>query len=359
MAPQSNTLSDGGGVIVGPMGQLIGMNIGDAIVGLPATAAGRLRGLRERSEEMSALARLNFEVTQALQDDKRQKESRIRNLKQAHADGGHNLPDDDFRVRVEQAKLDSVVAELTRKHELAEARGAENRTLMRLIANCETWIRSRPGNTKIVEYSGKLPKLPEGQDLLDAIETCRRHGREFAAQRHSTECAPFPTTGVQMKYRAEFEALAEIGRLDLTAMLEHGAHEVGWPKEQVRVQIYNSCEPLVGFIEIIDIKAVLAQLIREQLIKAADRECAEAGDDAHALDDKTRAERLAAISSDLLACERIEAAHCWAAQEKGFGILHREDIDARALLGVDCVIAKASPPSDDRSHTTKFLGAPR
>lgn len=247
---------------------------------------------------------------------------------------------------------------MSRKIEVGEIRGAKNQTLMRLIGTCENWARSgRPPGTKIVEYGGKLPKA--GSDLLGEVETCRRNGREIVARRHSTECAPYLTAGVKKKCSAEFDTLDEIGRLDLTAMIEHGGNEIGWPKEQVRVQIYGSAEPIVGFVEIINIKAVLAVLVREQLVRAVDRGCADAGDDAHALDEKTRAERLATISSDLLFCERTEAALVWIAKEQGFPIQHRETIDVRALLNVDCVVTKTPPPSDNGSHVTKYVGVAR
>ncbi len=52
--------------------------------------------------------------------------------------------------------------------------------------------------------------------------------------------------------------------------------------------------------------ALIARLFPDQLISALDREIDLIADDANALDDKTRAEKLATIAADTLAAEREE-----------------------------------------------------
>jgi hypothetical protein len=108
-----------------------------------------------------------------------------------------------------------------------------------------------------------------------------------------------------------------------------------------------------------DFQALLAQLLPEILIRAADRECADAGDDNSALTDAQRQKSLVTIDADILATARAESELVWQAQSRGMAVSHRENIDVRALLGVDCVVSKTQPPSDDGSHVTKYVGAPR
>jgi hypothetical protein len=351
---------DGDGIVQGPLAGMIGFNAGDVADDLPPHAAVRLRAMREEAAELTVLAQSNFSEVQQLQNEKRESEIRLRRLQQARSDGGFNLDAGDLRVLAEQKKLDKIVAELVRKKEVGEIRGAKNHTLMRLAASCAEWARSgRPGGTRIVAFDGKLPELKQGADILVAIEDRRRRLRELAAERHRVECAPHLSATAKAKYGAEIAALAEIGRLDVGGLIEHNANEIVWPRKQHQVTIYNSDQPLIGFIELDDFRALLAQLVPESLLKALDRECADVADDAAALTDTARAKALATISADFLACERAESELVWIAQSRGMAVSHREDCDVRALLGLDLVIAKAPPASDSGEHTTTWVGAPR
>jgi hypothetical protein len=352
----------GDSTVRGPMPALIGANFGDPVDGLPPGGATRLQGMRERAADLGVLARNSFEIEQDLRTETGQIENRIKNLTAPRGDGGHGLGDDDPRVRAEQKNLDLKTAELARRRELSEVRGHEQQVLLRLIGNCETWLRGggRPGGTRIVAFDGELPSPKAGTDLPAAIEDRRRRLRELAADRHRVESAPFPSAGAKAKGRNQIAALGELGRLDVTALLEHGANEFGWPLKMHQITIHNSTEPLIGFIELVDFEAVLAQLVPDLLLKSLDRELNEAADDASALSDVQRQKALAVIDGDILATERVETELVWLAREKGMAVHHREDVHPLALLNLALVVAReGSLPETDGGHTTRHVGAPR
>ena len=349
----------GENAVAGPVPALIGANVGDVADDLPPRGAIRLQGMRERAADLGVLARHSFEIEQELRTENAQTENRIRVLKQPRGDGGHSLGDDDPRVRVEQKNLDLKTAELARRRELSEVRGHEQQVLLRLIGICETWLRGggRPGGSICVAFDGELPTLKEGADLPAAIDDRRRRLRELAADRHRVESAPFPAATAKAKIRDEIAALAELGAPSVSGMIEHNASLIEWPVTQISAKIFNSDPAAVGHVEVFDSRAFLCWLHKDAVLAKLDAECDASSDDAAALTDTARAKALAAISADILAVERAEAALVWLAQERGMALWHREDTDVRALLAID--VAGAPPPSDDRSHLTEFVGVPR
>jgi hypothetical protein len=351
----------GDNAVAGPMPALIGANIGDVTDSLPPPAVKRLQGMRERAADLGVLSRNSFEIEQELRTEKAQTENRIRVLKQPRGDGGHGLGDDDPRVRAEQKNVDLKTAELARRRELSEVRGHEQQVLLRLIGNCETWLRGggRPGGTVCVAFDGEFPKLKDGADLPAAIEDRRRRLRELAADRHRVESAPFLSATAKAKIRGEIEALAELGAPSVGGLIEHNANLIEWPVTQISAKIYNSDPAAVGYVEVFDSRAFLCWLHKDAVLARLDAECDASSDDAAALTDAQREKAIAQISADCMAVERAEAALVWLAQERGMGISHREDCSPLALLGLQLIATPNVPSSDDRSHLTEFVGVPR
>ncbi|MHC2706358.1 hypothetical protein ACVMHZ_009545 [Bradyrhizobium liaoningense] len=305
------------------------------------------------------LARSNYSDVQELQNKKRQIESRIRDLQKARSDGGQNLPDDDFQVRTEQARLDKISAELSRKLEVGEIRGAKNQTLLRLAGACDAWLRSgRPGGTAVVQYDGKLPELKEGADILAAIEDRRLRLRELAAERHRVDSACFPSAARKTAMVVEVEEWAELGKPNAVSSIEHGA-PISWPLTMHRFDVHNAGPGAIAFGHLTDVRNFMAWWDMPGMIARLSAETDEVSDNGASMSEVERAKALATIAADYLATERAEALAVWTAQSRGMAVSHREDCDVRALLGLDLVIAKTPLPSDSGSHVTKYVGAPR
>ena len=352
----------GDNTVRGPVAAMLGIFVGDVVDDLRITApeaAVRLSGLRDRAADLAVLYRNSYEIEQALRMETQQIQNRIKTLKLPRGDGGYGLGDDDARVRAEQNTLDLKTAELARRRKLSEVRGYEQQLLMRLNGNCETYLRSgKPGGTVIAAFAGELPPLKEGVDILGAVEDRRRRLRELAADRHRVECAPFPSAARKIAMIADVEAWAEQGRPNATSSVEHG-EPISFPLEQVRLLVHNGGPGAVAIGQLADVRNFMAWWDAPGMIDRLSADIDAVADDATSMTDAQRAKARAAINADYLATERAECEFVWQAQKLGFPIQHREDIDVRALLGVDLVVSKAPPADNSDTHLVRHLGAPR
>jgi hypothetical protein len=123
--------------------------------------------------------------------------------------------------------------------------------------------------------------------------------------------------------------------------------EIPFPTQTHPVRILNGDPGLIGFAELPDMLALMTWLHRDALIAALDREIDEVADDPNALTAAQRQKAEAEVRADLLAVQRQEAELVWKAQGDGAAVLHRPDIDPRALLGVQLTPTPAPAPRKD------------
>lgn len=91
------------------------------------------------------------------------------------------------------------------------------------------------------------------------------------------------------------------------------------------------------FVEVIDAEAVIAHLLRPQLVAAVEAAIAADQDEPNALSQAEREKRAAVIPQDLLICEREETALTWQAQSQNLPCEFRSDVSPLALLGLRLV----------------------
>jgi hypothetical protein len=156
--------------------------------------------------------------------------------------------------------------------------------------------------------------LRKGESLLDSVERLRRRGRELRADLARVEAAAYPAAEARAVAMAQIELLAQRGELDTSGCVEHLA-PIQFPTKPVQARVHNSNSPGgVVFIEVIDAEAVIAHLLRPQLVAAVEASIAADAHEPNALGQAERAKRAAVISQDLLICEREEASLTWRAQ---------------------------------------------
>ncbi|MGY4254585.1 hypothetical protein ACVI1L_001653 [Bradyrhizobium sp. USDA 4516] len=321
------------------LGVMMTIGSGDALDVLPPAARERVEQMKLRAEECSALYRENFASEQAVRADIFGIEARIAELQRPRGAGGADLDDTDIRVVTEQRRLDQKRADLGRLLDAQATRTVESQRLGELLRSIETAISDRPRGTVAQMVEVGMP--PFKGNILDAIEGRRRRLRELQADLQRTRCSPWPSSLARQKMRADIEALAETGRPNASAAIEHNS-SIGWPTAQHRVDVHNS-PGAVGFAQMPDTLALFAWLHRDALIAALDREIDECADDDEALTAEQRREREIEIERDMLATAREEVALINLAKKQGVPADHRVDCSPLAILQIEWVTAP--PPA--------------
>jgi hypothetical protein len=184
--------------------------------------------------------------------------------------------------------------------------------------------------------------LKKNESATAALERLRHRLRELSADEHRVRSAPLPAADAKARARAEIEALARRGALDVGPLVE-AAQPLAFPMIMQRWPLAGivgkSSDRVVGHAmgEQVDHLAMFAAILKPKLIAYVEAQIDAIADDAAALSADTRAEKLAQIGSDKLAAERQEAALVRRIQDDGFPVEHRVDADVRAVLGVELV----------------------
>lgn len=345
-------------IVSGPLPGRLSMQFGDPVDLLPPPAAERLHKLRQQRDDAILLVRSDFEETQNQRLEIQGYRTRLNELRGPRGAGGYDLADDDVRVKSEAARLDKKMAELKRLSELSELRGERSRMLNTTIKHVEDWVRSKPSGTAIAMCEPVDVQPRKGEDLQGAIERVRRYERELHSDAVRIAAAPHPSAARKEAVVREVEALAQQGKPNAANSIEHG-EPVAWPLAHHQFEIYNVDPGAVVFGQLIDIRAFMSWWDKEGMIQRLSAEIDEVSDDEAALSDDERKRKIAEISADLLALEYEEAALVWRAQGDGAAVMHRPDIDPRALLGVTLVPASARTPQpgDGEAGWVRHLGS--
>jgi hypothetical protein len=316
----------------------------DPVETLPPAAAERLRQLRQRSEDAHAVVP-DFESIRQASMAKVEAANAVKRYTDPASLGGFNLHPSNGQVVAAQKNLDKLTDDLQRLQQLSEVRTAAWQSTSAALQSVETYLRfAKPGNTVVEAVDVDVPKPAKGEaGLLDQIETRRRRVRELKADLHRIASAPYPSAHARAKVRQEVEALAQIGQPALTNVIEHDG-KIVWPSKIVQSEVYTEQRAL-AFTEQPDALALIAYLLKPQLIAALDREIDAEADDPASLSHTDREVRAAEVQADLVEVERVEAELVFEAWSKNLPVEHRSDVSPLALLGVRLVTSPRAAPA--------------
>jgi hypothetical protein len=339
----------------------------DPIELLPAGGpADRLRLVRQRTADAFSLTVPSLEV-QDLNAERLLTEGRLARLQAHPSEGGFGLPETDNRVVTAKKNLAKLTDDLSRLKQRSEQRAAAWQVCSRVLSSVEEWLKTgRPANCTLEAVETELPKPARGENaLLDQIENRRRRVRELRADLHRVESSCLPSNDAKAMVRAEIEALATRGAVDVTPVIEHGG-KIAWPMITVRSTVYGQSAGTVAFAEVPDMLGILAWFIRDHVIKVLDGEADAEGDDANALSAEEREQRSAVLLGDIVDIERQEAELVFAAQAQGISVEHRGDVSPLALLGLKLITrphrgaaqTNGATPTSPQHQMISFTGLP-
>jgi hypothetical protein len=153
------------------------------------------------------------------------------------------------------------------------------------------------------------------------------------------------------RFRAEIEALALRGQIDVTPVLEHD-DKLAFPAQNLRAQIHNVPGGAVAFTEVPDVLGLLAFVLKDALVKRLDALIDDEANGQECLSHEDRQRRTAVLQGDLLDIERQEAEMTWSAMALGLAITARGDINPLALLQCRLI----TPPRAVASPETSSWG---
>lgn len=234
----------------------------DVIEVLPPGGAERLRKLRDHVRDLHSLT-VPFEDIREASTARIQAEQRLKRLLDHQQDGGFHLKPDDPRCIEQKKLLDKLTDEFKRLNQRNEVRSAEWRTASLTLVNVEDWLKNgRPHGTSLQDHEVEPVKLLKGEDILSALDRVRRRGRELKADLARISAAPFPSSHVRSKIRAEVEALAALGVPVVSDVIEHD-HSVVWPSRRLQASVYNGETPGFAATEVPDVLALLAFVLKQ------------------------------------------------------------------------------------------------
>jgi hypothetical protein len=213
-----------------------------------------------------------------------------------------------------------------------------------LANNVAAWLRDRvpPGPDLLEEHPAvPAPRLSKGETRPVAVAALRQKIAGLKADLAETQAAPWPSQLVKQRARAQIDALAERGRPVCLPAIEIG-REIVFRTTDARVDVASAAGSAIGTAAVEDVLGLVAWLFGSELIAAVEREISEVADDAHALAPDDRKKRESALASEILQCERSEAALIEAAAADGIELPRRPDMDPRAVLGLSSSLPR--PP---------------
>jgi hypothetical protein len=194
------------------------------------------------------------------------------------------------------------------------------------------WVTG--GGSKLAGFDFRLVPvdLPRG-DPLDVVTSQQRASKDLRLERESVRASVSPRSSVEARLRADFEAAAERGALDVD-IGEEGVRypSVLWPTTTPKAPLNADGSR----VQIIDTAALFVRMHRNELWVdvEAKLDAIYGAEDVLILDPAERAKRLRDINAKLVELERVEAAATWKAIEAGADIWFRNDISVDAVLGI-------------------------
>ena len=301
-----------------------------ATADLPKRVVERLATLRERVDDLHRVLPLSEERV-AASTAKVEAEQRLKCLLGHPHQGGFGLDEASDKRVIQQKKL---VEELSNASQRLTDRYQRphqswNRAAQAL-RSVENWLQSRPGGTRLEDYSGPEPKLLKGESLIDAIDRHRKRAREIQSDLAAVEGAPFPSSHAKAKARRQVEELAQRGAPSVALLLKKD-RDVVFPVTGLQANVFN-VQAAFAATEVVDTLALTAWLHKDALISALEREIDRQSDDKSALTHAARAQQAAELGEALLSIERQESALVWTGLEQCLPVEHRADCSPMAVL---------------------------
>ncbi|WP_426615358.1 hypothetical protein [Bradyrhizobium sp. McL0616] len=335
----------------GPALGLSVLAIGDAIDALPGEASKeRLRALRQRSQDARSVYLPISDQVRETRTDLQKAQGRLKHLTLARMAGGFGLSEGtanepaDPQVADIKRVIERLQGEMQRLGALEQSRGAALQNVGMLVRRAEDWLRQGRAGTKLVEVAPVEVSdiLKKNETRLAALTRIQFRLRELDADRHRVMSAPVPSKDAKAKAHAEITALADRGMPLVEGLIEYPDGRLGWPMTTMRLPlgaaiVGKTGDRLVGDAtgELPDVIALVAWLLRPQLLKAVNDLLDASADDSTALSASDRDAKVIEIAADKLATERIQAALIWAMQSSGDAVEHPSDADVAAVLSVE------------------------
>jgi hypothetical protein len=325
---------------------------------LPEPARDKLDALIQTKADTYALLRETMDKVADLRATLAEAEQQVRVMREQHErgdlarhvydDGRHGsvgekfrIEPDDERLAAAEQKVANARAALERQSSLNDARAARWQALGSLIAAVERYVDRLPENAPLDIAPPMATALRKGETPAAAVERARRTREKLVAEKDAVRRAPISSGRAKEKARAQIRQLAESAAPNVIGLIE-GRGDFEFPKARELLQLRGMVRTDAGLIDVHsggptyhhNAVALMAWLFGDDLIARIDEEIDAVADDAAALDEGTRAQRVAALDAEILLAEREEEAATLAAHDSGIEIERRPDLDPRAFLSL-------------------------
>lgn len=235
-----------------------------------------------------------------------------------------------------QAERESLAALKEEARQLSAEHGRRTEAmtaLAELLRNLENYVAALP-QSGITAAPAIQPKTLKSETPADAVARLRAAVDEADGALFDAVNAPIKSDAAKAIARAHIEQLAQRGRPNVLVTLE-GRRPPAFATTQGPMVVVRDGGGNISTGEsqdAFDAEAAFCWLHRDALIKRLEEAIDEDCDDGDALDDSTRAKRIAAAKASRLVAEREEEFFVMAAAQTGVTIQRRPDADPRAIL---------------------------
>lgn len=246
------------------------------------------------------------------------------------------VPDDRPRKRLEQT-LANAERDAARANAAATEANEAAGPARAIVERVENYLRKIGPAGVSAAKPAPPPKLKAGVD--PAVELDRVRGQIAAAHAAiaDTRNADVPLSDVVKAIERQVDALASRGQPDVTPLFQGQRGRITFGRVELALGLVTS-DGRGGFTtgSADDAMGLVAWLYRDDLIAALTAEAEAAADpDAEALTEAEKAERITALSAEILNHERVEEALVKLAADRGLVLSRRGATDPRAVLEIE------------------------
>ncbi|MHC2623029.1 hypothetical protein ACVIW2_005061 [Bradyrhizobium huanghuaihaiense] len=219
-------------------------------------------------------------------------------------------------------QIREVTATIARLSERHNHLSAASQSVGRLFRRCDDYLKANYFDLKL--FDGDVPQIRNGESALDAHERTARRVRSLREDRKEILAAPYPSVVTKKLAREQLALRAEAAKPDV-AELVTCCDKIEFPFVEASISNFAA----TSIVKANDPVGLLAWMFPKEFAAALDREIDAESDDSKALSNEQRITKLAEIDGDILTAEREEVHFIELA-----GLLPREDMDPRAVLGL-------------------------
>jgi hypothetical protein len=299
---------------------------------VPADIEQRLADLRQRADDAHAQLLPLLDAQQEARQRRGFAATRLKSLKDGQRfawkeapDAGGWEPSTDPGIKEQERIIAQATREIERLERLIDERSTAHQEARGIAGSVSAYLLQLGAPSAWFRLDAAIEVAPrKNESLADAVESRRRRRRELQNDRQKVITAPYPSSLLKEKARAEIDALAERGRPQVSLY----GHRIEWPSVPVHVR-WTDGGGTGGTADAVGI-AVWAN--RHAITEAIEREIDEIADDAAALTDAQRSKALSDIDRDTLHAEREEEGFIRLSEQAGTPIARRGNHDPRAVL---------------------------